>query len=467
MTAYKKHLAFSGKILVLGFGTIAQGVLPLLLRHIEMTPEQITILSAQDEGRAVAKSCKVKDVRVEELTQGNYRMLLPSLLTKGDMLLNLSAHVSSHDLIAWCAENGVLYVDSALWPWLQENTPKATAYELREQVLALRQSNPGQTTASITQGSNPGLVSHFLKQALINMARDTGNPVPAPTTREGWAKLAQSLNIKVIHIAERDSQVADRPKQPGEFINTGSIDTLLGEATPPAELGWGNHEKHWPLHARAHSHGCRSAIAIEQPGLTVQVRSWAPLEGAFNGFLIAHSESIAIADYLSLSEGDSVTYRPTVNTAYHPCDDAIVSIHEYRGKAYQVQKHQRVLRDEVVSGMDELGVLLCGNEKGVYWYGMRLTIDDARKAAPFTNAATLPTVAGILAGVIWSLENPASGLVEPDEMDFRRIMDIASPYLGEMVGVWGEWSPLEHRGSLFPEDLDRDDPWQFKNILVA
>ena len=38
--------------------------------------------------------------------------------------------------------------------------------------------------------------------------------------------------------------------------------------------------------------------------------------------------------------------------------------------------------------------------------------------------------------------------------------------LGLVVGVYGDWTPLTQRGELFEEDLDRSDPWQFKNVLV-
>ena len=58
------------------------------------------------------------------------------------------------------------------------------------------------------------------------------------------------------------------------------------------------------------------------------------------------------------------------------------------------------------------------------------------------------------------------GLVEPEEMDFERILELAEPYLGTLVGEYSDWTPLEHRAELFEEDLDREDPWQFKNFLV-
>jgi homospermidine synthase len=51
-------------------------------------------------------------------------------------------------------------------------------------------------------------------------------------------------------------------------------------------------------------------------------------------------------------------------------------------------------------------------------------------------------------------------------MDFREVLAVALPYLGEMAGVFTAWTPLDGRGLLFDEDLDRDDPWQFGNVWV-
>jgi len=47
------------------------------------------------------------------------------------------------------------------------------------------------------------------------------------------------------------------------------------------------------------------------------------------------------------------------------------------------------------------------------------------------------------------------------------VLDIARPYLGDLVGAYSDWTPLDGRGALFPEDIDAADPWQFKNIRVA
>ncbi len=381
--------------------------------------------------------------------------------------------MSSVALIELCQEVGALYLDTCIEPWPGGYTdpnlsPAARSnYALRESALALRGGSPDAPTAVITHGANPGLVSHFVKQALIDVARDAGLGAAPPGDRAGWARLAETLGVKVIHIAERDTQVAKIPKEPGEFVNTWSIDGFYSEGSQPAELGWGTHERHFPLDGRRHDFGSQAAIYLLRPGAGTRVRSWTPLEGPYHGFLITHGESISIADYLTLREGEAVRYRPTCHYAYHPCDDAVLSLHELAGKNWQLQTRKRLMMDEISAGIDELGVLLMGPRKGVYWYGSRLGIEETRELVPHNNATSLQVTAAVLAGVIWAIEHPRCGVVEPDEMDYARILEIAGPYLGEVIGVYGDWNPLADRERLFPEDLDRDDPWQFKNIRVV
>jgi homospermidine synthase len=467
-----KHIAFSGRLVIVGFGSIGQGVLPLLLRHIDLRPEQIVILTAEPRGREVAGEYGVSFVETA-LTRDNYRAVLAPHLSRGDFLLNVSVDVSSVALIELCQEKGALYLDTCIEPWpggyTDPSLPPAARsnYALRETALALRARNPEGPTAVLTHGANPGLVSHFVKQALVDVARDSEPTLTAPISRADWAALAQRLGVKVIHIAERDTQVAQMPKEPGEFVNTWSIDGFFSEGSQPSELGWGTHERHLPSDGRTHDFGSRAAIYLLRPGAGTRVRSWTPLEGPYHGFLITHGESISIADYLTARDGDQVRYRPTCHYAYHPCDDAVLSLHELAGKNWQLQTRKRLMMDEITTGIDELGVLLMGPEKGVYWFGSRLTIEEARRVAPHNNATSLQVTAAVLGGVIWALEHPSAGIVEPEEMDFARILEIAEPYLGDVVGVWGDWTPLQDRESLFPEDLDRDDPWQFKNIRVV
>lgn len=471
MTHDLKHRQFAGRMVIIGFGSIGQGVLPLLLRHIAMAPDQITIVTAEERGKAEADAYGVRFI-IDPLLPQNYRDILRPKVGKGDFVLNLSVDVSSVALIEYCREVGALYLDTCTEPWAGGYTdPNLTPsqrsnYALRESALALRKGGVKGPTAVITHGANPGLVSHFVKRALLDIARDTGVVTDVPGDRAGWAQLAATLGVKTIHIAERDTQVSSTPKAVGEFVNTWSIDGFVGEGCQPAELGWGTHEKRLPADGRRHEFGSDAAIYLMRPGAATRVRTWTPMEGPFHGFLVTHSEAISIADYYSVRKGGEVTYRPTVHYAYHPCDDAVVSLHELAGKNWQMQPNQRLLMDEIVAGTDELGVLLMGHARKSYWYGSRLNVDEARRLAPYNNATSLQVTSSVLGAILWAMDNPEEGVVEPDEVDFQYVLRVCQPYLGEVVGVYSDWTPLEGRGSLFPEDIDTSDPWQFRNFRV-
>ncbi|MBB3952166.1 homospermidine synthase [Aureimonas jatrophae] len=472
------HATITGPIVMIGFGSIGRGTLPLIERHFHYDKNRFTVIDPKDHDRHLLDERGIR-FRQEAVTRQNYRELLTPLLTEGEgqgFCVNLSVDTGSLDLMKLCRELGVLYIDTVVEPWLGfyfdeklENADR-TNYALRETVRKEKRKNPGGTTAVSTCGANPGMVSWFVKQALVNVARDTNLDFEEPSfdDREGWAKLMKKVGVKGVHIAERDTQVAASPKPRDVFWNTWSVEGFLSEGMQPAELGWGTHEKWMPKNAREHKKGCQAAIYLEQPGANTRVRSWCPTPGAQYGFLVTHNESISIADYFTHrnKEGE-VTFRPTCHYAYHPCNDAVLSLHELFGAAGRIQPEHHVLdENELVEGIDELGVLLYGHEKNAYWYGSQLSLEETRRIAPYQNATGLQVTSAVLAGMVWALENPEAGIVEADEMDYRRCLEVQLPYLGPVKGYYTDWTPLTDRPGLFPEDLDEKDPWQFRNILV-
>lgn len=474
MTNYRKHLAFDRRIVMVGFGSIGQGTLPLLLRHIDLDSDQIVIITGDDNGRAVAAEYGVEFL-VHPLTRDNYRAVLAPRLGSGDFLVNTSNDVSSTALIELCRDRDALYIDTCIEPWAGGYVDASVApqqrsnYALREAALALnraRGSDKG-PTAILTHGANPGLVSHLVKQALLDISAAGGQPVAAPQSRERWAELACALGVKVIHIAERDTQVALPRKVPGEFVNTWSVEGFVGEGCQPSELGWGSHERQLPPDGKRHEYGCGAAIYLNRPGAATRVRTWTPLAGPLHAFLITHGESISLADYFSIGSGDHPRYRPTVHYAYHPSDDAVLSVHELAGRNWRLQDQRRIIKDDIVEGIDELGVLLMGHRRGAYWYGSRLSIAAARRLCPHNSATSLQVTSAVVAGVIWAVRNPRQGVVDPESLPYDFVIDFCRPYLGELVGVYSDWTPLQDRGLLFAEDVDAIDPWQFKNFRVS
>ncbi|MDT2023155.1 homospermidine synthase [Methylocella sp. CPCC 101449] len=476
MTDWPVHGRIDGAIVMIGFGSIGRGTLPLIERHFKFDKSKFVVIAPDDADRRLLDERGIKFLH-QAVTKENYRTLLGPLLTAGGgqgFCVNLSVDTGSVDIMEFCREIGALYVDTVVEPWPgfyfdKSKGPEArTNYALRETLLAAKRRNPGGPTAVSTCGANPGMVSWFVKQALINLAADLKLSIPTPTTREGWGQMMQQLGVKGVHIAERDTQRAKTPKPPRVFVNTWSVEGFVSEGLQPAELGWGTHEKWMPENGRTHAEGCGAAIFLLQPGANTRVRSWTPTAQAQYAFLVTHNESISISDYFTVRDAaGKLVFRPTCHYAYHPCNDAVLSLHEMFGQGGKVQDKVHILEeDEIVDGIDELGVLLYGHGKNAYWYGSQLSVEETRRIAPYQNATGMQVTSAVLAGMVWALENPTAGIVEADEMDYRRCLEVQLPYLGPVVGVYTDWTPLEGRPGFFPEDIDTSDPWQFRNVLV-
>jgi len=455
------------RVLMVGCGSIGRTLLPMLLKHFAATGPEFAVIAADDQGRDFAESLGAT-FHCKPLTAENFGPLVESMAGSGDLLVNVSVGVESCDLARFCSERDILYVDTSIETWESDVIEPGTGYAensnyvMRESVLALKRELGSSGTAVLDHGANPGLVSHFFKRALTDLAAQEGVPAD-PRTRADWARLARRLDVRLVQIAERDSQRMREAKKPDEFVNTWSVPGFAFELLQPAELGFGTHERWIPADAGKHSRGCGSGIFLHRFGAETQARSWVPGHGAQRGLLISHDEALSIADFFCLREDGRDLYRPTVHFAYRPCPAALESIAEFRAAGYELHPRHRVLNDEIIDGSDDLGVLVCGPVSGPYWLGSRLDIHTAHRLVPSGNATSLQVAAGALAAVAWALDNPHRGIVEPDELDFRAALDVAMPYLGAFEGHRADWSPQDDDDAA-QELLDPSDPWQFCNL---
>jgi homospermidine synthase len=487
------QLAFGGRILLLGSGSVSQCLQPLLLRHVDMDFTRLTIMDFEDLAHTAAEAVAAGATYLRErITPENIETELAKHLGDGDLLINLAWNIDTGVIIDWCQRHGVLYVDTSVEEWdpyadQLDSTPQSrTLYarhmKLRERAKGWKKDGP---TAVVEHGANPGLVSHWTKIALLDIATamlKEPDRLPQPLDADRRAQLEDALadrdfpalgrltGTKVIHISERDTQISDKPKQVGEFVNTWSVEGFYEEGTAPAEMGWGTHEPTLPAGAYTHESGPQNQICLAQTGITTQVRSWVPIGGPIIGMVVRHGEAFTISDHLTVWQDGKAVYRPTVHYAYMPTDAALNSLHECRMNGYRLQTDQRIMNDEIVSGMDELGVLLLGHDLNGWWVGSQLDIHESRALVAHQNATTLQVAASVLGAVHWMVNNPNRGLCVPDDLDPEAVLEIANPYLGTVPSVQTDWTPrssyYEPFAKFRPETGDESEPWAFANFLV-
>lgn len=477
--------AFGGRVLVLGCGSVSQCLLPLLLRHMEMDFTRLVVMDFEDKRDHIPDMLAAGAQYVQaRICPDNLATLLETYLDSGDLLIDLSWNVETIDMVEWCHDHNVLYINTSveLWNPFESQVPIEQTLYVRHMALRKRAKSWSETgaTAVVEHGANPGLVSHWAKVGLRDIAetvlksssRDIDGERRTALERalsdEDDARLAMLTGTKVIHISERDTQISSKPKRVNEFVNTWSVAGFYEEGIAPAEMGWGTHEHRLPPGAQQHLYGPGNQICLSQTGMSTWVRSWVP-SGEIIGMVVRHGEAFTLSDYLTVRKDEIPIYRPTVHYAYLPCDAALASVHELKMRGYDLQPDQRIMNDEIIDGKDELGVLLMGHDLTGWWVGSQLDIHEARRLVPHQSATTLQVAAAILGALFWMIRNPRRGLCIPENLPHEEILAVANPYLGPCLSIQTDWTPLKNRFEPFPNyghPLPREeDVWQFETFL--
>ncbi|MEE8360181.1 MAG: saccharopine dehydrogenase C-terminal domain-containing protein [Candidatus Omnitrophota bacterium] len=480
-------MKFNGKLLIIGCGSVSQCAVPLILKLIDMPAKNITIMDFVDNRRRVKDALdKGVNYTMERIVKENYKELLGKCVGPGDMIIDLAWNIDCNTIVEWCRNNEVLYANTSVEEWdpykdSERNDP--TKYTLYTRHMQLREmikgwgDNSG-TTAIVDHGANPGLVSHFTKRALIDIAQKIIKELPrnertvqleSALQDKNFARLAQIEELKTIHISERDTQVTNKPKEVNEFVNTWSIEGFFEEGVAPAELGWGTHEHYVPQGTFFHKVGPQNQVCLNSVGMKTWVRSWVPC-GEITGMVVRHGEAFSISDRLTVWDGEKAVYRPTVHYAYCPCNAAINSLHELEMRQFKLQEKQRIMSDEITSGRDELGVLLMGHDFKSWWCGSILDIEEARRLVPHQNATTLQVAISVVAAAMWMMKNPKRGFLLPDDLDHDFILGIAKPFIRPFISMSVDWTPLMNLNTKFTKfDVAKpkeEDVWQFTTFLV-
>ncbi|MDD2707556.1 MAG: saccharopine dehydrogenase C-terminal domain-containing protein [Verrucomicrobiae bacterium] len=476
---------FNQRMLITGFGVVAQAALPMLLKHLRIPLSNITVIDFADR-EEILRPWINKGLRFvrERITPFNLSRLLSTHVGRGGLIVDLAWSINFFDILEWAHHSNALYINASLESWepasdMQGKTSlEKSLYAQYQQVLPLVEKWRNTTTAVIDHGANPGLVSHFVKLGLLDIAAKALREKQTPRVqirrlerlveREEFAHLARELGVKVIHCSEWDSQRASKPKEPDEFVGTWSVEGMWEESISPSELGWGTHEKWLPPFSTQPSVGSANQIILSQMGLNTWVRSWVPNQEIV-GMAVTHGESFSISHALTVHENGQAVYRPTVHYAYMPCNDTIVSLHELRCRNYELHTKKRILTDEITEGMDLVGALIMGHQYQSWWTGSILSIKAARKKVPHVNATAVQVAAGVLAAALWAIQNPKKGVCFPEELPHGEILRVARPYLGRVFSRPADWTPLHRHRVFFGENPqaqpDHGDPWQFTNFI--
>lgn len=431
---------------IIGFGSIGRGVIPLLYSMLGVGLKQIHVYDKSEEAVSAARDAGLSAVCIE-ITKKNFAGYLHrnAKVERGDVVLNLAVDVGSKDLMRWCQHRGAFYLDTCVEPWAGGYRPArrvpVTNAELREDILTQPEDQKLETTALIAHGANPGLITYFVRAAIEELAHNFWLDYKS----EDCGVTAWKLGVKVIQIAENDTQFENGARKVNSFHNTWSVPGFISELRQPVEAGVGTHEdikalrKIGRLRTRM---GAEQFVRVEEgvavPCYQQKVRSWTPDKGEGTAYLVTHHEALSVNAHVRVIRDGVTVYAPTVFYAYQPCLSAVESI-----QTLTMENYLRPVLMQPVHGHDQLGALLIYEGpygRGSFWYGSTVEVNDAARWNQ--GPTTLQVTTTICAGIKYMLANPKRGVLEAENLPWREMLDTIRPFLGGKVsGHHTQWCP--------------------------
>ena len=395
MPKWPVHARIDGPIVMIGFGSIGKGTLPLIERHFHYDKKRFVVIDPEDKDRKLLDSRGIRFIH-QAVTKDNYRHLLTPLLTAGGgqgFCVNVSVDTSSLDIMELCREIGALYIDTVVEPWKGFYFDTKLGPEARSN-YALREIDSRRARA--TAGRRPPPCQLLRRQSRHGVVvRQAGAAQHRRATlglKFNEPKIARRMGAAgaerpASRASTLPSATRSAPSSPSRWTcssTPGRWRASLSEGLQPAELGWGTHEKWMPANvARAQirlRRGDLSAAARRQ-----YARALLDADGAGRsyGFLVTHNESISIADYFTLRAGpqERSIGRPAT-TPTTRADDAVLSLHEMFGRAGKPHRRTCTFSTSTRSSTASTSSACCSTatSKNAYWYGSQLSIEETREA---------------------------------------------------------------------------------------
>ena len=461
-------IKYEGRIVQFGFGAVGKSFYEKISKEVKFNENNYFVITMdQFEFDAfVNLGGMVSNFLVREVTRDNFKEVFGPYLGEGDLLIDFADTVGTRDILEWCAENNIMYLNTgeADWPdhWysiFEENELKCDIKENHA-----KNKNTNRYPIVLQHGNNPGLVSHFVKAAIefVGNTQHKKNKQLKELIKAGkFNEAARMLGVKMIHVNDIDLQEVKGEYDENKLFSTWCTDSFWFEMLSEATANIGTHEE------IIFSDECnlvdlkKGFLEFQKIAADKKCRTIYP-GGKFEGFLVPHEETITIAKSLEVKAGEQTIYRPTVMFIYKPCEYASnyfnkAKVNDYPKpdpnkpmdvenengttiiRGYVYPKNFEILYQEKISkGTEYVGVLLMGDHFEPVWVGNRVETDflnKDKKASYWQTPTITPVAMSALAAVCWMLKNKEKGgIYFPDDIaDYKFIIGTAEKYISKTI----------------------------------
>ena len=309
---------FNKRIVQFGFGAVGKSFFEKAFQEIKIDKNNYYVISANklEYDYFIELGGSINNFIVANITRNNYIEVFSKYLKEGDFLIDFADTVGTKDILDWCAQNNIMYLNTgeADWPdhWysiFEEN--------LKKQDL-IKEYNQNKTINKypivLQHGNNPGLVSHFVKAGLEYIIKEQfkGNQKLNRLLEQGkFNELAKELDLKEIHVNDNDYQKVKGGLKNDLLYSTWCIDSFFFETLSEATVNIGTEEK------IDYENKCNMVdyengfLEFKDIAFDKVCKTYYP-KGYFEGYMVPHEETITIAKGLEVKDDNKTLYRPTV-----------------------------------------------------------------------------------------------------------------------------------------------------------
>ena len=460
-------IRFDGRIVQFGFGAVGKSFYEKVAKEIRFDENKYFVITKYEEEFEdyINLGGLVANFIACEVTKDGFRPVFEEYLNSGDLLLDFADTVGTNEICEWCADNNIMYINTgdADWPetWLSVFEHNKSLSAIKDKHRYNRSTN--KHPIILQHGNNPGLVSHFVKagiEYIVDTQLKKDKLYKSLIKQNKFNEAAQLLGIRMIHVNDIDLQEINGTHDDAKLYNTWCIDSFLFEMLTESALTLGSHEDCDFGNACKFLDSSHGFVEFKKLAAETKCRTFYP-NGAFEGFLVPHDETISIAKSLEVKHNGKLIYRPSVMFVYSPCHFARKYLSGAKVNGYpepdptkppdgENANGQTVIRgyvypefaeiaykEMISSGTEYVGVLLVGDNFEPVWVGNRIQASFLyRSKHSYWQTPTITPVAmSALAAVCWMLKNrEIGGIYFPDDLvDWKYILKTAEKYISRTI----------------------------------
>ncbi len=458
-------IKYSGKIVQFGFGAVGKSFFEKVSKEISFHENNyIVITRNQWEFESYINMGGIStNFFVYEINKENFKEILGKFLKEGDLFLDFADTVGTRDFCKWCAENNIMYLNTGETDWPEHWYSIFTEYLLKQEMKETykKDSRYAKYPIVLHHGNNPGLVSHFVKAAIeyiVHKQFKKNKKLNQLLKENQFRELAKELGIRMIHVNDIDLQEIKEEFKEDKLVNTWCTDSFFFELLSEATQNIGTHEEIKNKRFFRSFDSKNGFAEYKKIAVDMKCQTYYP-NGAFEGYLVPHEETITIAKSLEVTDGENVIYRPSVMFIYSPCPLAKeylkkAKVNEYpevdpekpqdieeengqsiiRGHRYP-KEAEIVYREKIKEGTEYVGVLLMGDHFQPVWVGNRIERSYFKKNSYWQTPTITPVAMSALAAVCWMLKHKENGgIYFPDDLpDYKYILKVAEKYISKTI----------------------------------